>query len=82
MKLLKTYKGCNIWDKEGAICVNEIADGEDYLFFVGLDDSKTHGNKKWLEDCNNVETAENYINWLTKVKTIDLNKVNLLNLIK
>jgi hypothetical protein len=82
MKLLKTYKGCNIWDKEGAICVNEITDGEDYLFFVGLDDSKTQGNRQWLEDCNNVAAAEKYIDWLKRSKPIDLNKVNLLNLIK
>jgi len=65
LKLLETYKGCNIWSNEGAICVNRVEDGTDYLFYIALDDSKADDeNRKWIAEANNTADAKKYIDWL------------------
>ena len=61
--LIEVYKNHNIYNWNGTIAVNDVADGEDYLFLVGLDDSKRTGKKVFDDSKNTVETAKKYIDW-------------------
>ena len=66
IKLLEQYKGRNIWDWNGSICVNDIEDGKEYLYIVCMDDSKNSGKREFDESANNIETAKKYIDSLTR----------------
>ena len=68
LKHIEVYKSHNIWDFNGCIAVNKVTDGQEYLFIVGLDDSKTNGNRKFVKSVNNTSSAKKYIDWLTPIQ--------------
>lgn len=66
LMLIEVYKDHNIYAENGCICVNKVADGKEYLFYVALDDSKNSGQRKFIKKANNVKTAKEYIDWKTR----------------
>jgi len=65
-ELLEQYKQHNIWNDKGAICVNNISDGQEHIFYIALDDSKLTGARNWDEKYNTVKNAKKYIDWKQK----------------
>ena len=68
LQKIEDYKGYTIWSDGGAICVTETGDSE-HRFYVGVDDSKDSGARKFSDNANNVETAKAYIDWKAEVKS-------------
>ena len=60
--LLKKYKGHRIEKCRGII---EVVKGTS-RFIVALDDSKLSGHRIFFKDANNIKSAKNYIDWVTK----------------
>lgn len=58
-----SYKGYTIIDDQGLITT---IDDKGSKFIVALDDSKESGARKIVQSKNNVTTAKNYIDWVTK----------------
>lgn len=60
---LEKYKGYIIRKNNGII---EVVSPNQSVFVVALDDSKTRGNRKFVESANNVPSARKYIDWVTR----------------
>lgn len=58
----KTYKGYKYGEERG-VWVTIAPDGT--KFIVSLDDSKSSGSRRHVEDANNEQSARDYIDWVT-----------------
>ena len=68
LKLIEIYKGFQIWNDNGAICVNEISRVINNLYYVATDDSKMTGRRIFNKGDNTVECAREYIIWRNSIK--------------
>ncbi len=62
-KLMKTYKKHKIVKNNG---VYEVIHPDKSRFIVALDDSKSSGKRSFVNKANNLKTAMNYIDLVTK----------------
>ena len=65
--LIEDYKGKEIGYQNGDTVAVYDPD-EQTVFIVGLDDSKSGGSRKFVDEANTVEAAREYIDWLTRAR--------------
>ncbi len=61
--LIETYKDHEINDMDGII---EVGFPDGRRFIPALDDSKLSGRRKLIESANNIQTAREYIDLITR----------------
>ena len=61
----KTYKGFQYFCGEDGVWT--VLDRYGSELVVGLDDSKTHGNRRMVEAANSEQACKDYIDWVTEL---------------
>ena len=62
MALVKTYKRHRIEKHNGVI---EVVSPNGNRFIVGMDDSKSSGQRRFVNKANNITSAKKYIDYIT-----------------